>query len=1043
MDPPYNVMENCVGLSLYESVPNFKDSNSDILFLNILKTGKPDYYNEYAYDHYKRGVTYWDGSVVPIFFSGKIKYIFQTATEITEKIKNRNLMEEQAKIIQYQKEQLEEELKYSTLLQKMSTELLLEEDKGILNNNLLDIVSDLMDSQFASLQIFYKGHESDGVLRLLAHKGFNKKAEAFWECVNVSSGSVCGEALRKRERIIVKDIYDSTFLAGTDDLDIIVDAGICSVQSTPLVSANGALVGMISTHWRKPYMPTERQLRYLDMLARQAADLIERKKAEEALKESDTRFRVAVMNSSIVLSQFDQDVKYIWIHNPHPDFDASQVVGKRDDELENSKAVQLLGDLKRQVVENGKGVREEITFYRSDGAHTYDMIIEPIYNDAGVVIGGTSCAVDITERKKIEEKQRESEERFRAVQDNSLDRFTLLKPFYNDVGEIVDFIYIYQNAQAAKTTGRSPEELVGHRITEFFPSITQARFFAMCKQAVETGKPLEFEHYYNAERIDEWFHTKVTLVPDGIAVATQIITERKQTEEALAVAYKQIQDIIDNTPDIIYALDLEERFVMANKALAQLFDSTPEQLMGKRRHEFMPMEDADWHETNDRNAIKENRALEFEEYSQLKGRSITWLTKKFPLRDTQGRIYAVAGISADITERKRMEMALIQKEENSRKLSEELLEADRRKNEFLSVLSHELRNPMATIMMSLSMLNRKASADEQTGNLMDIINRQSAQLARLIDDLLDITRITRVSVQLKKETVELNKLIADVIRDHRTIFEEKEITLDLKLIPNTILMEADPARLKQIIGNLLHNAAKFTLDGGKTVVTLGQDKDRNEAIICVKDNGIGISSEMLPHIFEPFKQDDNSLARSGGGLGLGLSIVKSMVELHGGSVEAMSDGMGKGSEFAIRLPLPVIVIKEIDRQISEDCDSSRPLRILIIDDRIDLVETVAALLETLGHIVATAFSGIEGLQKANEFHPDVILCDIGLPDIDGYEVARTIRGSSEFKDTYLIAVSGYALPADIKRAMDVGFNRHIAKPVDITVLQKILETETK
>jgi len=369
--------------------------------------------------------------------------------------------------------------------------------------------------------------------------------------------------------------------------------------------------------------------------------------------------------------------------------------------------------------------------------------------------------------------------------------------------------------------------------------------------------------------------------------------DRDSTREPVT-ADRQLQSIIDNTPDVVYAMDLEGRFMMANAALGRLLGFAPEQLLGKKRHEFMPSKDADWHEANDREVIKAGTAREFEEYSELNGRSITWLTKKFPLRDAQGIIYAVGGISADISERKRAES---EREE----LIAQLKDAERRKDEFIAVLSHELRNPLAPISHSLYILDRAEPGGEQAERAKRVIARQVAQLFDLVNDLLEVTRITHNKIQLQKEPIELNEVAHRAVEDLHSVFEQAAVQLELTPAPNPIALFADRTRASQILSNLLQNSAKFTDKGGHTRVVVaveGQD-----AVVRVTDDGVGMSRETLDRLFQPFSQAQQLIDRSKGGLGLGLALVKALVELHGGTVSARSEGLGRGSEFIVRLPM--------------------------------------------------------------------------------------------------------------------------------------------
>lgn len=385
--------------------------------------------------------------------------------------------------------------------------------------------------------------------------------------------------------------------------------------------------------------------------------------------------------------------------------------------------------------------------------------------------------------------------------------------------------------------------------------------------------------------------------------------------------------------------------------------------------------------------------------------------------------------------------ALQQSEQRALALVEDLKKADYHKNQFLSSLSHELRNPLASMMMSLSLFKLAAPDSAQAAQAMEIFERQTIQLSRLVDDLLEVTRITQNKIKLNIGLVELNGLALSTVKDYKQMFTEKGIRLEVKNYFQPVYVLADSTRLIQIIENLLYNALKFTNTGGEVQVIVSKNEDKGKAVIKVKDNGMGIKQELLEDLFLPFVQADITLAHSSGGIGLGLAIVKGMVELHGGKVLARSDGLGKGAQFIIQLPLEVNQEPQKSFKQQKDREKSSRRRILIIDDIPDVAEILCSLLRHLGHEVVSAPNGIKGLARAKEFHPDVIFCDIGLPGMDGYEVARNLRRDERLKNVYLIALSGYAQLEDIERSKGAGFNNHVAKPVDLAKLEQILEED--
>jgi two-component system CheB/CheR fusion protein len=371
-----------------------------------------------------------------------------------------------------------------------------------------------------------------------------------------------------------------------------------------------------------------------------------------------------------------------------------------------------------------------------------------------------------------------------------------------------------------------------------------------------------------------------------------------------------------------------------------------------------------------------------------------------------------------------------------RNANQRLEQTDRRKNEFLATLSHELRNPLAPIGNSLYLLDRVPPGGEQAKRAKEVVDRQVAHLAHLVNDLLDITRVSRNKIQLQHELADLSEVVRRSAEDQRSLFERSELLLQVDIPPEPIFARIDVTRVAQVVGNLLQNAAKFTSRGGVTRISVAREKPR-VAIISVKDTGVGMASETIQNLFQPFMQADRTLERSEGGLGLGLALVKALVDLHGGEVTAQSGGLGEGAEFVIRLPVEVSL--SADALPDPPASLERTRRVLVIEDNTDAADSLRDVLELVGHTVAVAYDGSEGIATARQFCPDVVFCDIGLPGTDGYQVARTLRADPAFAGTCLIALSGYALPEDIQRAVAAGFDQHLAKPPSLEQVQELAQ----
>jgi PAS domain S-box-containing protein len=359
-----------------------------------------------------------------------------------------------------------------------------------------------------------------------------------------------------------------------------------------------------------------------------------------------------------------------------------------------------------------------------------------------------------------------------------------------------------------------------------------------------------------------------------------------------------------------------------------------------------------------------------------------------------------------------------------RQANESLRDADRRKDEFLGMLSHELRNPLAPIRNSIHLLRHATPDREQTNQALGIIERQAGHMARIVDDLLDVTRIAHGKIELRRSRIDLREIVDRAGEDFRGLWPDHAVRFEVVLPEGKLWADADPTRITQVIGNLLHNAAKFTRQGDRVTLSLAAADGRAE--IRVRDTGSGIDPELLPRIFDPFVQGQRSLARTKGGLGLGLALVQGITRLHGGTVHAGSPGLGQGAEFTVRLPLAVPAA-DPRQGAAGDGPPEGSLRVLVVDDNKDAAWTLGLLLRLAGHTVDVAHDGPSALALARGNPPDAVLCDLGLPGMDGFEVARTLRAEGP-KGLRLIAVSGYALPEDIQRALAAGFDSHMAKP---------------
>ena len=627
---------------------------------------------------------------------------------------------------------------------------------------------------------------------------------------------------------------------------------------------------------------------------------------------------------------------------------------------------------------------------------------------------------DIDDRKKAEEALRESEQRFRAIADNTPDHI-----------QIQDSELRYRlviNPQL----GFTEQDMIGKTDHDFLSREDADKLTAIKRQVLQTGEPVHVEVPLGSSAGEPQFFDG-SYVPrrnaegqvDGIIGYFKNVTQRKRTEEALRASEERFRLALKNAPVSVAAQDRDLRFLWA---FNQRTVNSAE-VIGKTDTDLFAPEDAA--------RLMALKRLVMGTGSEV--REQLWVTSNDkrvfldlclePMRDASGTVTGIGIAMVDLTGMKQAEEAL-------HAANLQLAEADQRKNQFLAVLSHELRNPLTPVRNSLYVLGRAVPGSQQAQRALAVITRQVGQLTRLVDDLLDITRVSRNKIQLRRGQHELNNLVRRTLEDHRSLLEEKGIVVVTTLAPERLSVNGDRERLVQVIGNLLQNAAKFTPTGGRVNISTAAVPERRRATLRVIDTGVGIEPAMLPRLFQPFMQADTTLDRSKGGLGLGLALVKGLVELHGGVVSAHSGGPGQGAEFMVELPLDETAVGVANPPAVTPEGSRR--RVLIIEDNRDAADSLRQVLEFGAHMVEVAYNGPDGLAAARDFKPEIVLCDIGLPGMDGYAVARAFRADEALKGAYLVALSGYALPEDRQRAFEAGFARHLAKPPSVEALEQLL-----
>jgi PAS domain S-box-containing protein len=620
---------------------------------------------------------------------------------------------------------------------------------------------------------------------------------------------------------------------------------------------------------------------------------------------------------------------------------------------------------------------------------------------------------------------------------------TLVEAMQQGAGTLAsDGTVLYSNQRLADLLATPLQTLMGQSLDRFVSPTSRPALAALLREG--RSGPAQEEIAFcreNGSILPAYVAVNVlplAEVPTLCMVVTDL-TERKQHEEVVA-AEALARSILEQAADAVVVCDRSGRIIRASHAARALCTDSP--LYSDFESAFPLRYDGD-PERGSAEANGTSRGEPVTLASVLLGRTLrsaevflerpagaptSLLLSAARLISPENQVMGVVITLTDITERKRAEEAL--------------RDADRRKDEFLAMLAHELRNPLAPIRNGLQILKIPGLPRGQLDRAREILERQVGHMTRLIDDLLDVSRITRGKVQLAREPLELAAIIGRAVEVARPLLDARRHQLTVSLPAEPVRVDGDAVRLAQVFANLLNNAAKFMAEGGEVAVT-AQQAD-GEVAVCVRDKGVGIRSDMINQVFELFTQVDPTLARSQGGLGIGLTLVRSLVEMHGGRVEALSEGLGKGSTFVVRLPTladPSRGGKEgpLAAARAEAADGRPHSRILVIEDNRDSALMLAELVRAWGHEVHMAYDGVAGLLAARDLQPQIVLLDIGLPGMNGYEVARELRKTPGLEESLIVALTGYGQVEDRQRAQASGVNVHLVKPADPDVLQPLLD----
>ena len=754
-------------------------------------------------------------------------------------------------------------------------------------------------------------------------------------------------------------------------------------------------------------------------------DMTDQKRAEEALRDSQQRFARFMQHLPGLAWAKDLEGRYVYANEA-----AMTVFGTSEETLYNRTDEQVFQpevaarfkQNDQQALASSAGVQVIETLQHSDGLLHHSLVTKfpiPGSNGKPTLVGG--MAIDITDLHRAQAALAESELRYRTIGE--------LVPFGTWMTDAHGKVLHISNC-FLEMLGQTLDEHVRSWSSRLHPDDFE-RVAGGLPQWFKASVPWEEEYrirdkegYYRAI-----LSRGIPIRNEAGAIVSWVginldITERKRAEQALRDSEEQFRSIVSQSIAGVAEVDLTGRYLFVNDRYCEIVQRSREELLELRMQDISVGEE-----------LKENLAL-FEKlgregapfiiekrYIRPDGSEV-WVNNSVSgLRDAQGRVKAVVAVSVDVTDRRRAEEAL--------------READRRKNEFLATLAHELRNPLAPIRNSLQLLQLAGDDPEMQEQARSVMERQLQQMVRLIDDLLDISRITRNRLELRKERIEIATVVQSAMEATRPFIESFGHELVITLPTEPIYLHADLTRLAQVVSNLLNNAAKYTNRGGR--ISLVARHIGGEVVLSVKDNGIGIAPEHVSGLFEMFSQVTTALERSHGGLGIGLALVRGLVEMHGGHVEARSEGLGHGSEFLIRLP--VLAESTVRKQLaSETSNSAAPAkcRILVVDDNKDSAATLTMMLRLTGHEAHSAHDGLEAVEAAGWFYPDVVLLDIGMPKLNGYEAAARIRQQPWGKKMVLVAVTGWGQEEDKQRAKHAGFDHHLTKPLDYNKLKGIL-----
>ncbi|MCB0324448.1 MAG: PAS domain S-box protein [Bdellovibrionales bacterium] len=676
-----------------------------------------------------------------------------------------------------------------------------------------------------------------------------------------------------------------------------------------------------------------------------------------------------------------------------------------------------------QRLRQGERIESYETIRRRRDGRLIDvsLTISPVRNAEGQIVGASKIARDITERKRAEREIRDNQERLRVLTDAIPHFVWTSRP---------DGAIEFCNPRWLEYTGMALDSVQGDGWTAALHPDDYDKTLKAWRAAIAEEREYSMEQRLRRHDGEyRWFLTRAVPYRDAEGRAVQWygtgtdIENQKTAEARLGMALERVQLVLGSITDSYFCIDRTYRLLEVNDAaLRQIFcGHTRESLLGNIFWDLFPQSRGSAFHQHYELAFTEQSPVRFEARSKIVD---SWFEVHLYPRDEHLEVYA-----RDITERRE---------------AEEWLRAEaRRKDDFLALLGHELRNPLAAVLNGLSLLELFQPRDEKEAQVLEMMQRQTGHILRMVDDLLDVSRITKGKITLRREPLRFSDLVRAVVREQfdGVAQDVGRHTLELDVSEEPIWVHGDTTRMTQVVTNLLQNAKKFTESGGTIRVRLTGDATKGRAVLSVQDTGIGIGPQTLERLFEPFSQGEHGKALVGaGGLGLGLSLVKGLVELHGGTVTAKSDGHGKGSEFIVELSLLEQVSSERGENLGEAPSNGKggSVRVLVVEDSEAVGYLFAMLLKELGHEVRFAEDGTQALEVLQEYQPDIVFSDIRMPGMDGIELARRLRQDPRWRNLLLVATTGFGQPQDRERSLAAGFDYHLVKPAELESIQAIL-----